>query len=407
VHRGDAAGNGSLRQGAGGGAGARDLVPGLTVEFMRPADARLDKLLGTGAAAFRASFDLVPDPMGVLWALRDAAGAVIDFETGYANPAMDRMLGVSIEKTFGRRVVKEAPAFGDDETFKRMRAVVETGTPAVVETVIDRPGPIAPLAGVFVHRAIPFGPDAVMNLITDITGQRRLESELERYAQVAAHDLREPLMAIGLFVEQLAAGLERGRDERNERLVELLRRTDARAKLLVDGVLEYARYGTAVEFEKVDMDVLVGDVLDSLSAAILDAGASVNVGRLPTIEGNSAQLSRVFQNLIANSLKFRSTEPPRVTIAAEHRDGFWLFTVDDNGVGIPPELGDDAFAMFKRAHGDDSEGCGIGLAVCRKIVETHGGAIVAARAPGGGTSIRFSLPAVVATVPHAVPSTRS
>jgi signal transduction histidine kinase len=407
VHRGDAAGNGSLRQGAGGGAGARDLVPGLTVEFMRPADARLDKLLGTGAAAFRASFDLVPDPMGVLWALRDAAGAVIDFETGYANPAMDRMLGVSIEKTFGRRVVKEAPAFGDDETFKRMRAVVETGTPAVVETVIDRPGPIAPLAGVFVHRAIPFGPDAVMNLITDITGQRRLESELERYAQVAAHDLREPLMAIGLFVEQLAAGLERGRDERNERLVELLRRTDARAKLLVDGVLEYARYGTAVEFEKVDMDVLVGDVLDSLSAAILDAGASVNVGRLPTIEGNSAQLSRVFQNLIANSLKFRSTEPPRVTIAAEHRDGFWLFTVDDNGVGIPPELGDDAFVMFKRAHGDDSEGCGIGLAVCRKIVETHGGAIVAARAPGGGTSIRFSLPAVVATVPHAVPSTRS
>jgi signal transduction histidine kinase len=374
---------------------------------MRPADARLDKLLGTGAAAFRASFDLVPDPVGVLWALRDAAGAVIDFETGYANPAMDRMLGVSIEKTFGRRVVKEAPAFGDNETFKRMRAVVETGTPAVLETAVDRPGPIAPLAGVFVHRAIPFGPDAVMNLITDITSQRRLESELERYAQVAAHDLREPLMAIGLFVEQLAAGLERGRDERNERLVELLRRTDARAKLLVDGVLEYARYGTAVEFEKVDMDVLVADVLDSLSAAILDTGASVNVGKLPTIEGNSAQLSRVFQNLIANSLKFRSTEPPRVTIAAEHRDGFWLFTVDDNGVGIPPELGDDAFAMFKRAHGDDSEGCGIGLAVCRKIVETHGGAIVAARAPGGGTSIRFSLPAVVATVPHAVPATRS
>jgi light-regulated signal transduction histidine kinase (bacteriophytochrome) len=304
-------------------------------------------------------------------------------------------------------VVNEAPAFGDNETFKRMRAVVETSTPAVVETVVDRPGPIAPLAGVFVHRAIPFGPDAVMNLITDITTQRRLESELERYAQVAAHDLREPLMAIGLFVEQLAAGLERGRDERNERLVELLRRTDARAKLLVDGVLEYARYGTAVEFEKVDLDVLVADVLDSLSAAILDTGASVNVGKLPTIEGNSAQLSRVFQNLTANSLKFRSTEPPRVTIAAEHRDGFWLFTVDDNGVGIAPELGDDAFAMFKRAHGDDSEGCGIGLAVCRKIVETHGGAIVAAPAPGGGTSIRFSLPAVVATVPHAVPSTRS
>jgi signal transduction histidine kinase len=373
---------------------------------MRPADARLDQLLGTGAAAFRATFDLVPDPVGVLWALRDEAGSVIDFETGYANPAMDRMLGVSIERTFGRRLLEETPAFGDDETFKRMRGVVETGTPAVVETVVEsRAGPIARVAGVFVHRAIPFGPDAVMNLITDITAQRRLETELERYAKVAAHDLREPLMAIRLFVEQLAAGLERGRDERNERLVDLLRRTNARARLLVDGIMEYARHGTAIEFEEVDMAVLVADVLDSLSAALMDADASVDVAELPTIHGNSAQLSRVLQNLIANSLKFRSDARPRVTIGAAQGDGVWLFNVDDNGIGIPPELGDDAFAMFKRAHGDDYEGCGIGLAVCRKIVEAHGGAIVAAPAPGGGTSVRFSLPSVVASVPDPVPST--
>jgi signal transduction histidine kinase len=80
-------------------------------------------------------------------------------------------------------------------------------------------------------------------------------------------------------------------------------------------------------------------------------------------------------------------------IAAERRDGGWLFCVDDNGVGIPPELGDEVFAMFKRAHGDDHDGCGIGLAVCRKIIEAHGGAIVAVPRYGGGTSMRFSLPA--------------
>jgi signal transduction histidine kinase len=373
---------------------------------MRPPDARLDQLLGTGAAAFRATFDLVPDPVGVLWAVRDAAGSVVDLETGYANPAMDRMLGVSIERSFGRRLLEETPAFGDDETFKRMRGVVETGKPAVVETVVEsRAEPIARVAGVFVHRAIPFGPDAVMNLITDITAQRRLETELERYAKVAAHDLREPLMAIGLFVEQLAAGLERGRDERNERLVDLLRRTDARARMLVDGIMEYARHGTAMEFEEVDMAVLVADVLDSLSAALMAADASVDVAELPTIHGNSAQLSRVLQNLIANSLKFRSDARPRVTIGASQGDGFWLFDVADNGIGIPPELGDDAFAMFKRAHGDDYEGCGIGLAVCRKIIEAHGGAIAAAPAPGGGTTVRFSLPSVVASVSDPVPST--
>src|SRR5215211_995098 len=373
---------------------------------MRPADPRLDQLLGTGAATFHASFDLVPDPVGVLWALRDPAGAVVDFETGYSNPAMDRMLGVSIERSFGRRLLEETPAFGADETFNRMRVVVETGTPAVVETVVEsRAGPIAPLAGVFVHRAIPFGPDAVMNLVTDITSQRRLETELERYAKVAAHDIREPLMAIGLFVEQLAARLERGRDADNERLLDLLRRADARAKMLVDGILEHARYDTAVEYEDVDMALVVADVLDSLSAALLEVGASVDVGPLPTIHGHAAQLSRVLQNLIANSLKFRSHEPPQVAIAAEPADGFWVFSIDDNGIGIPRDLGDDAFAMFKRAHGDDYAGCGIGLAVCRKVIEAHGGAIVAEPGASGGTTVRFSLRSLVTSMPPAVRST--
>jgi signal transduction histidine kinase len=371
---------------------------------MRPVDTRLDALLGTGAAAFRATFDLVPDPVGVLWAVRDATGSVIDFETGYANPAMDRMLGVALEHTLGRRLREESPDFAEHQTFKRMRDVIETGTPAIEEIVVDRARPIAPLAGAFVHRCVPFGPNAVMNLTTDITAQRRLEAELERYAKVAAHDLREPLMASGLFVDQLAARLERGRSEENERLVELLRRTNARAKRLVDGILEYARYGAAANLERVDMAALVADVLDSLSAALLDAGASVDVADLPTIEGDSSQLSRVVQNLVANSLKFRADEPPRVTIGAEHASGFWLFNVDDNGVGIPPELGDEAFAMFKRAHGDEYEGCGIGLAVCRKIIEAHGGAIAAAPAPGGGTSVRFSLPSDVGRVSQPVAS---
>src|SRR4051794_26818968 len=91
---------------------------------MRPADRRLNALLGMGAGVFRASFDLVPDPVGVLWAIRDGAGAVVDFETGYSNPAMDRMLGMSIERSFGRRLLEEAPAFEADETFRRMLGVV-------------------------------------------------------------------------------------------------------------------------------------------------------------------------------------------------------------------------------------------------------------------------------------------
>jgi hypothetical protein len=141
---------------------------------MRPVDPRLDELLGTGSAAFRASFDLVPDPVGVLWAIRGPSGAVIDFETGYSNPAMDRMLGVPLEQSFGRRLLEDTPAFGEAETFKIMRSVLETGSPAVVETTVDRAGPIGRLTGAFVYRSIPFGSDAVVNLVTDITAQRRL-----------------------------------------------------------------------------------------------------------------------------------------------------------------------------------------------------------------------------------------
>jgi hypothetical protein len=169
--------------------------------------------LTTVSSQLRNPVSTPADPVAVHWAVRDAAGVVIDFESCYANRAMARVFGISMEQTLGHRLVEESPAYRDEPAFKRMCGVVETGVPAIVETVVDREAPIGPLSGVFTHRAIPFGPDAVMNMLTDITTQRRIETELERYAQIAAHDLREPLTAIGLFVEQLARRLERGGDE--------------------------------------------------------------------------------------------------------------------------------------------------------------------------------------------------
>jgi signal transduction histidine kinase len=365
---------------------------------MRPVDGRLEQLLGPGAAVLTATLDLVPDPIGILWAIRDEAGRVVDFETGYGNPAMDRVIGVPMERAFGRRLVGEVPEFRENEAFTRMLGVVEGGIPAVVETVIESEhGPIGSMTGVFVHRAMPLGTDAVLNLVTDVTAERRLEAELERFAKVAAHDLREPLTAMGLFIGQLGSRLERGRDETNEHLVELLRRTDARARSLVDGILEYARHDTIAKLDReVDLAELAAEVVDSLAAALERVGGAVEIGPLPVVRGARAQLGRVLQNLIANSLKFRSDAPPRVTVSARRTDGYWVVEVRDNGVGIPEELGDEAFTMFRRAHGDAVEGSGIGLAVCRKIVEAHGGAISAQRAEGGGTVVRFSLPAIEA-----------
>ena len=234
----------------------------------------------------------------------------------------------------------------------------------------------------------------MLNLVTDVTDRRRMEAELRDYAKVAAHDLREPIMAAGYFTELLARGLADGRTAKNEELLEGVRRTHARARSLVDGVLEYARSGTSLAAEAVDTSELMADVAASLANAVEQLHGRLEISALPTVRGDRAQLGRVFQNLVANGLKFHSDEPPHVSVSAERHDATWLFNVRDNGVGVPPELGDEIFSMFKRAHGEEIEGCGIGLAVCRKIVEAHGGIIWAESADASGTVMRFTVPAL-------------
>ena len=323
-------------------------------------------------------------------------GRIADFETGYSNPAMARMIGVPTEASMGRRLLEETPDFGEDETYRRMRSSAREGS-------ARGPGGLGEPSGdgrsgrarVFLHRAIPFGADGVLNLVTDVTEQRQMEDELRNYAKVAAHDLREPIMAAALLHRAARSPrLAKGRTPQNEELLGRVRQTHARARSLIDGILEYARSGTSLATDQVDTGVLVADVAASLANAIAQLDGQIEIAELPVVRGDRSQLGRVFQNLIANGLKFHSDEPPRVAVSAERRDSTWLFTVRDNGVGVPPDLRDEIFSMFKRAHGEEVEGCGIGLAVCRKIVEAHGGAIWVEPANGTGTVMRFTVPAL-------------
>jgi len=128
--------------------------------------------------------------------------------------------------------------------------------------------------------------------------------------------------------------------------------------------------------------------------AIDDAGATVNVGELPTLELDRRQMAQVFQNLIGNAIKFRGDRPPEVSIGGELLNGSWVIAVRDNGIGIPKEQGERVFALFQRLHGPDAyPGTGIGLAICKKIIEKHGGSIWVESAPGEGSTFFFSLPA--------------
>jgi signal transduction histidine kinase len=164
---------------------------------------------------------------------------------------------------------------------------------------------------------------------------------------------------------------------------------------MLDGVLHYSRVaGAGLTREPVDMAQVARDVEGNLGRAIADSGATLEIGPLPRVEGDRVQLTQLLQNLVANALKFSGDRPPRVEVSAdEHPDGF-SFTVRDHGIGVDPGDAERIFDMFVRAEGvaGSQSGSGIGLAVCRRIVERHGGTIGVEPTPGGGSTFRFSLP---------------
>jgi two-component system, chemotaxis family, sensor kinase Cph1 len=170
----------------------------------------------------------------------------------------------------------------------------------------------------------------------------------------------------------------------------MLRASTARARELIDGVLEYAR-GGELQTEQVALGALVTEVGEDLRARLEQTGATLTAGELPVLEADRAQLRRVFQNLVSNGLKFRADAAPRIQVSAQRAQADWVISVRDNGIGVPTDQAVRIFGMFARA-GGSSEGAGIGLAVCRRVVEAHGGRIWVEAADGGGSAFRFSLP---------------
>jgi light-regulated signal transduction histidine kinase (bacteriophytochrome) len=161
---------------------------------------------------------------------------------------------------------------------------------------------------------------------------------------------------------------------------------------LLDGLLAYSRVGRIEEWRIIDVSALVAEVLEGLGEQIADSDGEVVAEGLPTVEGDWVQLAQLFQNLIANALKFRGEAPPRVEISADREGDAWRFRVADNGIGIDPRNRDRVFEMFQRLHTRDAyPGTGVGLAIARKIVERHGGRIWVEPGPERGTVFHFTI----------------
>jgi light-regulated signal transduction histidine kinase (bacteriophytochrome) len=230
----------------------------------------------------------------------------------------------------------------------------------------------------------------------------RSNAELEQFAYVASHDLQEPLRKVASFTQMLARRYEGQLDDKADQYIGFAVDGAKRMQDLINDLLAFSRVGRITEEPaEVDTRLLVERARAALAARLEDTDGTIVVeGELPVVLGEASLLALVFQNLIGNALKFRSDEPPIVRVRADRDGDFWQFTVADNGIGIEPEYADRIFIIFQRLHPRTSyEGTGIGLAMCRKVVEYHGGRIWLDTTTHEGSTFHFTLPVMAPTVP--------
>ncbi|MDX6713948.1 MAG: hypothetical protein QOH30_506 [Baekduia sp.] len=275
--------------------------------------------------------------------------------------------------------------------------------------------------GQFDHPVVVHGPRDVVGLSSDVDSMRRkilaeldaaglarerLEeqaidlqrsnAELEQFAYVASHDLQEPLRKVASFCGMLQHRYHGQLDERADQYIDFAVDGAKRMQVLINDLLAFSRVGrVGAEHVLLEMDDVAAEAVGNLEHAIEEAGATVEVdGPLPAVRGDRSLLTALLQNLIANGIKFRGDAPPHVRLSVQRDGAAFAFAVDDNGIGIAPRYADRIFVIFQRLHPkEEYSGTGIGLAMCRKIVEYHGGEIhLQPEGADGGASFRFTLP---------------
>ena len=225
---------------------------------------------------------------------------------------------------------------------------------------------------------------------------QRSNAELEQFAYVASHDLQEPLRKVTSFCQLLQRRYGGQLDERADQYIEFAVDGAKRMQVLINDLLAFSRVGrSAQELGPVPCDAALAGAEANLSAQIGQAGAVIEAGPLPVVRGQLTLMTVVFQNLLSNALKFKSERPPRIVVTAERDGAFWSFSVADNGIGIEPQYADRVFLIFQRLHDRAAyPGTGIGLAMCRKIIEYFGGRIWLDTGTADGARFCFTLPAL-------------
>jgi PAS domain S-box-containing protein len=325
------------------------------------------------------------------------------------NDSLERIFGFSCDEMIGTSIAELMPEQPGvpGSGFRRLLESAATGGRAVETIGRRKDGELFPIEMSLSEWRTHEG-SFVTGILRDISARRRAEEALEEkveelarsnaelalFTYIASHDLREPLRTVGSNIQLLRRHLGDDLDADGRTQLDFALGGVRRMQALIDDLLLYSRVGTeGRSFAEVDCREVVDEAVRALATAIEEVGLEVRVGPLPVVRADRSQLVQLFQNLISNAVKFRAGDDPRVEVGAERADGEWIFTVRDNGIGIDARYAEHVFTIFQRLHShEEYPGTGIGLAVCRKIVERHGGRIWVEPGRGGGSAFRFTIP---------------
>lgn len=364
-------------------------------------DSCLRQVAEEAATFFRSMVDHVP--IGI--SRTDLNGRFV-----FVNEEFCKMFGTSADDLLGQTPDDVVPQFASDKSGSINRRVLEHAQP---EERIERLtlGEREQFMKV-IRMPVKDEHQQVIGLQSvwlDVTELQQAQNRLERYAQnlersnvdlqqfayVASHDLQEPLRAVSSYCQLMEKNYSNQLDERAMRWLQFVIGGARRMQTLVRDLLTYARVDNKAEsWVTVDSYSVCRLAIENLSQAIKEAGAEVTVGKLPIVWADATQLEALFQNLVGNAVKFRGERRPRVSITAQRLEQGWQFAVRDNGIGIKPEFQERVFEIFKRIESQERySGTGIGLAICKRIVERYGGKIWVESQFGQGSTFFFTLPA--------------
>jgi PAS domain S-box-containing protein len=362
---------------------------------------KANKSLEVSEEKYRSLFDNMIEGFILNEVILGFDGNLKDLRYVEINKSFENIMGLTKEVVLGNTIKNLFPQV-DPIYMESVAKTVSTGQPQIIEwysRVLDKYLdtriyiPKIGYVGV-IYRDITERRKAEETLKSKLEELARSNDELEQFAYVSSHDLQEPLRMISSYLQLLQRRYQGKIDEKADKYIYYAVDGAARMQTLINDLLEFSRVTTrAGELEPTDSELVLNQVQSNLDLYIKENKATVSHDPLPEVIADSTQMAQVFQNLIANGIKFHGEEAPRIHISAEKKASEWQFSVKDNGIGIDPQYSERIFEVFKRLHNkEEYPGTGIGLAVCKKIVERNGGHIWVESEHGKGSTFYFTLP---------------